>query len=333
MNKPKYELARELYNLGKYNDAFSIEIEFISDYIDLYKRHTIRLKNQNKDLYESFLNMDINCLCEAIEFLIPCYERTDRQFDILDFLDNIKGEIDSKIWSQKIFFYRILIKALIFQDESGAKEELEKIENIYNVQDVELLTLYLDLMNEKLSFSNKNQLCETIIKNTECSTLKLKYKTSIGINFFLIGDKNEAITIIEDSLKQYDIKKNLQEEYYRDYILGFTNYFLGMIKQEAASLLKSRDYYLKSLSSEKYNDEGKASLLDLIGNCYHAKGDFVLAKDYYIQSINLNKSYVVIISLIDILMHLNANKTEIEEWKLKINEKMLNENEKYDYLI
>lgn len=341
MSKVKYEIVRELYNQGNYDDALSLECEDILEYIALHKKNTVRLKYLDQDYarekigldYESALQIDINYLSESIFFLIECYDRTDKNFDILNFLDEIGEIIDSEIWKEKMIYYKVIIKAFINKDDTEAKDELNKIKDIYEIQDVELLTIYLDLMGNNLTFSQTNEIIGLIIKNTECSALKLKYITCFGLQYLMIGDIEKAITEIENGLNQFDFEKNQQNEVYTDYILGGSYYALGFLKQDSDLLNNARDYYLKSLSFEKYNVNGKAELYNSIGNCYYTLEKYVIAKDYYLQSISFKKSNKTIIDLILVLIDMKADQTEIEKWKLEIDIENLNESEKYDYML
>lgn len=327
----KLEMARKLYIDGKYDKAFSFEYDNIKEYITHYKRDTIPLKILNQNLYEILLQIDIKALSESIYFLISCYEKTNKKVNILDLFDKLKDEIDSEIWKQKIIFYNIFVKAFVFHDDSGAVDDLEKIDNILDIQDVDLLSIYLNLMSGNLPFSEIVEIKEIIVNNTECSTIKLQYQTSLGLDYFLIGDPQKAIIEIEDGLSKFNLKNNQQEDYYTDYILGGSNYFLGFLKKNPDLFISARDHYLKSLSSDKYNVDGKAHLLNLIGDCYYGENNLINAKNYYLKSIELKKSNKVIISLINILKFF-GNGTDIKKWDLEIDKENLNESEKYDYL-
>lgn len=329
----KLEIARKLFNEGRYNEALALEHKNVEEYIELYKRDTVPMKNYSPHLYDNLLQIDIKALSESISFLIQCYEKTNKKFDILNFFNKLEHEIDTEIWRQKLFYHKIGIKAFVFKDELGAIDELKKIDNITEIQDVDLLTIYLDLMSDDLTFSKKIQINEIIIRNTECSTLELKYQTSLGLQYLMVGDDEKAIIEIENGLNQFDAEKNQQDDVFTDYIFGGSYYLLGIITQDTKLLVKARDYYLKSLSSEIYNADGKAELFKSIGYCYHASDDFILAKDYYLQSLKLKKLNETIIELIRVLMQMEADQTEIDKWISKIDEESLNGSEKYDYLI
>jgi len=328
----KLEMARKLYKDGKYDKAFSLEYDNIEEYIALYKRDTLPLKNFDQDFYEGLLQIDIKALSESIYFLIHCYEKTNKNVDILDLFDELKDEIGSEIWKQKIIYYNILVKAFVFHDDLGAVDDLEKIDNILDIQDLDLLSIYHYLMIENLTFSERVRIKEIIINKADCSTIKLQYQTSLGLEYFLIGDHPKAIIEIENGLNKFDLKNNQEEDYYTDYILGTSNYFLGFLKNNHDLFISARDYFLKSLSSDKYNVNGKAYLLNLIGDCYYGENELTLAKNCYPQSIKSKKTNQAIISLIDIL-RISGKQTEIKKWDLEIDKDNLNESEKYDYLI
>ena len=325
-------MARKLYKDSKYDKAFSLEYDNIVEYLALYKRDTLPLKNLNQDLYEGLLQIDIKALSASIYFLIRCYEKTNKKIDILALFDKLKDEIDSEIWKQKIIYYNILVKAFVFHDDSGAIDDLKKIDNILDIQDLDLLSIYHYLMIENLTFSERVKIKEIIVNKADCSTIKLQYQTSLGLEYFLIGDHPKAIIEIENGLNKFDLKNNQEEAYYTDYILGTSNYFLGLLKNNLDLFISARDYFLKSLSSDKYNVDGKAYLSNLIGDCYYGENDLTLAKNCYLRSIKLKKSNQAIISLINIL-RISGNQAEIKKWDLEIDKDNLNESEKYDYLI
>ncbi len=341
MKKSKRKNARKLYIKGKFDEAVLAEYENINDYIILHKRDTVRLKYFDQIYlktvlgfdFKTLLQIDIDSLSSSLDFLIQCYEKTNKQFKILEFLDELRDVIDSDLWRQKIIYHKVCIKAFVIMDVLGAKEELKKIGDFLNIEDVDLLTAYLDIMKGDLSFSDRISICENIIRNTKCSTLKLQYYTSLGIEYLLINDDEKAIAEIEKGLNQFNPEKTQQEEIYTDYRLGLSYYLLGMLKQETHFIVKARDYYLKSLSSNRYNIAGRANLLNLIGDCYQDEGELNLAKDFYLQSIQLQTSNIAIINLMRILLQTGNNRKEISKWDLKIDKNILDENEKYDYLL
>jgi len=341
MKKSKRKNARKLYNKDKFDEALLAEYENINDYIILHKRDTVRLKYFDQNYlktvlgfdFKTLLQIDIDSLSSSLDFLIQCYEKTNKKFKILEFLDELRDAIDSDLWRQKIIYHKVCIKAFVIRDVSGAKEELKKIGDFLRIEDVELLTAYLDIMKDDLSFSDRISICEKIIRNTKCSTLKLQYYTTLGIEYLLINDDEKAIAEIEKGLNQFNPEKTQQEEMYTDYRLGVSYYLLGFLKQKTHFIAKARDYYLKSLSSNRYNTAGRANLLKLIGDCYQDEGEFNLAKDFYLQSIQLQASNIAIIYLMRILLQTGNNRKEISKWDLKIDKNILDENEKYDYLL
>ena len=129
----KLEIARKLYNEGRYNEAFLLERNNIEEYIELYKRDTVPMKNYSQHLYNSLLEIDIKALSESIYFLIQCYEKTNKKYDILNFFNKLEAEIDTEILRQKLFYHKIGIKAFVFNDELGAIDELKKIDNITRI--------------------------------------------------------------------------------------------------------------------------------------------------------------------------------------------------------
>ncbi len=340
MEKSKGKIARKLYNKGKFDKALLTEYEDINDYIILHKRDTERLKYFDQNYlrtvlgfdFKTLLQIDIDSLSSSLEFLIQCYGKTNKQFKIFEFLDELKDAIDSDIWRQKIIYYNVCIKAFVIDDASGAKEELQKFGDFSNIEDIDLLTAYLDIMNDNLSFSDRVSICEKIISNTKCSTLKLQYYTHLGTEYLLINDTEKAIAEIEKGLGQFNLEKTQQEEMYSDYRLGVSYYLLGILKKETNFFVKARNYYLKSFSSNSYNAAGRAYLLGVIGDCYQAESKFDLARDSYLQSIQLQTSNIAIINLMRTLLK-TGNRKEISKWDLKIDKNSFNENEKYDYLL
>ncbi|AKB21867.1 hypothetical protein [Methanosarcina sp. WH1] len=339
----KAKNAKKLYNKGEYDTSVLRMSEYIEEYLILHIIDTIPLKYYNQDYprlplgpksYDQFLKIDIDRLCEALELLVYSYSYSQKEFDIILFLDKIKSIIESVTWDEKIILYKIVVKYIIHKDIISAKKEISNKNDISNINDVELLTVCLDIFTEELNDSENISLIEKIIKNTESPTVKLQYQTLLGIQYMLIGVEEKAIDEIKKAIDDFYINETEKNNSYTYFVWGNTYYMLGTLTNNVFLVDCSINKFTKTLSLNELNTEGKAELFNLLGDCYKFKSNYNEAKTYYIESIGLFFSNTTIIYLLDCLVEMeDDNKEEISEWDKKIAKDSLNKNEEYDYLI
>lgn len=337
----KEELARKYYNEEEYEKAFTMQCDLINTYVKLYERDTAKLESLNQECLLEIMGtdhitvqkIDFECLSSAINSLIIYYNQTKKEFDIINYFKTLTNLIDSENWKFKICFYEVCTQAFILDDVDSAKAKLRKIRKISTIEDVDFLTVYLDLMNNELSASEKIAITEKIIKNIDCSTLKLKYQTSLGLEFLLVDATEKAIIEIKKGINQFDIRKSKEPEVYTYYVIGGANYFLGVLENDLTKFKVARQNYLKVLSSDQLNEEGNAEIQKLIGICYMLEEKYALAERCFLDSLEKRHSNMAVIELIKNLMFMKKSHKEVIEWKEQIDEKALKMEEKLDFLL
>jgi tetratricopeptide (TPR) repeat protein len=341
--KLKAKNAKKLYDKGEYDTSVLKIADCIEEYLVLHIIDTIPLKYCNQyypglplgtKSYERLLKIDIDSLCEALELLVYSYSYSQKEFDIIQFLDKIKSIIESATWDEKIRLHKVIVKYIIHEDVISAKKEIGNKNDIIKINDVELLTVCLDVFTAELSYSEDISIIEKIIKNTESPTVKLQYQTLLGIQYMLMGVEEKAIDEIKKAIEDFYINETEKNNIYTYFVWGNAYYMLGTLTNNEFLVDCSINKFTKTLSFNELNNEGKAELLNSLGFCYKFKSNYNEAKTCYIDSIELFSSNTTIIYLVDCLADMEEdNKAEISEWDKKIEKDSLNKNEEYDYLI
>lgn len=164
--------AEKLYKKGEYDAAVLKISEYIEEYLILHIINTVPLKYFNQDfsglplgtqLYEKTLKVDTECLCGALEHLIFYYAYSQKEFEIIQFLDKIKNIIDSVMWNEKIILCKMAVKGIINEDITAAKKEISNKGDILKINDVELLTVCLYVFRDELSDSETISVIDKIM--------------------------------------------------------------------------------------------------------------------------------------------------------------------------
>lgn len=338
----KAKTAMKLYTKGEYSASVLKMSEYIEDYITLHIIDTIPLKYYNQDnpslmlgvdSYEKALDIDIDCLSEALDNLLTFYRHSDNKFNVIQFLEKIESIIDSDIWNEKILLSIIFVKAFIHDDYESAKKEIHNLNDIFKINDLDLLTVCLDLFQDELSHSENIAIIDKIIKKSDSPTIKLEYQHLLGIKYVSIGVQSKAIEQINEAIDDFYINEKEKDDSYTYFVLGKAYYSLGILKEDSSLFSSARKKFEKVLSFNDLNDKGKAMLFKLIADCYKYEGNHETSDKYYIDSLKLEHLYITIIDLLGNLTYMDDSDEKINYWIKKIDFKILNENEKYDYLV
>ena len=330
-NEIDYSISRKLYNEGNYLNAIQVERTNFFTYAIKHKLH-LPLYIYSVTALNNYLRMDIEALSESVQFLIFCYIKNNMKSDVLIFLDEIKEVIDSELWRQRLIYHKITFKAFELENIPDAKKDLIQLGNVSNIKDSKILEVYLHLMNDQLSFREKIDICQHIIKDTDCSVIKLKYRTSIALETLSIGDVDNAQKELENALSEFKVSDNKSGDPYMYYNLGQSYYLLAMITKKDEHFKKALSNYLKELNSGDFTGKGKSNIWWNIGSCYHVINDLKSAKQSYLKSIDLEKSNLNTLDIIKTFVK-GGELKEAHKWLSEIQEEKLNDWEKFDYFM
>lgn len=192
-----------LFNKGEYKKALKSVRPHITWYRLCHMAHTVPLLKSNSNASKNLLKTDVEALSGMLELLLSCYVKCGIADDYPNALENLKDAISDDRWKLKIDYHNCMYLYIYKNEQKSAKEILERYDwGIIN--DVDLLTLLLDVNSDSLNQSEIIKIAEKICEISDSPSTKLQYGNLIGIQYCLLNDTEKGIPIIESSIAQYE---------------------------------------------------------------------------------------------------------------------------------
>lgn len=280
----------ELYNTGHYEEALKYSRRHLTWYILCYKAHTIPLLESNIPSGKVLLKVDIEALAERLADIHRCYFRTGRSEEFPATIDILSGIIKDKRWIDKITYFHSLWYLLDKQDRNNSFKALEPID-IDSCNDPEILTLYLDVCPNKILFSRKICLIDTIIDNTQKESYKLQYTTLKGIQYCLVCEFEEGIKIIKEGVDRYRGLEDKNKSTYGETHFAYALDLLGRFSNDQQIIHEAIQHFNKLLDVSRknsYSSEYIAEILKCLGECNEAICNHVVAIENLEESLKIS---------------------------------------------
>jgi len=277
------------------------------------------------------LLMDILAMADLVDLLHQCYFRnniSEKYPEALSFLEN---SISDLRWNNVILYQRALWYLTDKNDRNNAYREISKID-IESCDYPEALTLYLDVVPEEISFTDKQQIIDRIIQNTTKESYILQYTTLRGVTFYLIGEVDKGCEIIEFAINHYKEVAESSRSGYGDFILAQAITTLGEFRNKKELINEAIEIYQREIDKKVYSSAGIAMLLKSVGDCYLFISNYPTAINYYENSLTKEEKELTKVFLSRALIN-NAAITEGRETLKSIKIGKLNVANKYDYAI
>lgn len=124
------------------------------------------------------LHTDIEALSELVDMLMHCYRYTNQWDRLPAVLDRLEPNIQDLRWQHKIILHRALqAVGLNWDNREAAKRELERLPPIREINDVDILTFYLDIYSDELTLNDTLDLADRIIDLTDDPGIAFSYGT------------------------------------------------------------------------------------------------------------------------------------------------------------
>ena len=293
-----------LYNKGEYSKALRATRAHITWYRLCHQAHTVPYVASGNEKAFELLTLDIEALSELIGLLVSCYRRCGLNNDIPTLLKKHEDAVDDARWDLKLVYRRCEYFYLFQQDKESAIVILQPYD-WQTIDDVDLLSIYLDINSEKLNQADVISLAEKIILNTKSPSYLLHYQCLIGIQYCLLSDLAKGIPYIKNAIKTYEEVIPEERSAYGRHILSMAYQNLGQLSKDVGSLEMSLDLLQKELELESsYSNSGLAQLWFDIGDCYFHLGQleesvtsFRKSAEYLpsgITNVFLSKTYIAL---------------------------------------
>lgn len=255
-------------------------------YMHNIKSHTEVLLITNPPLGNALLTIDIKALDEIIERFLFIIKSGDLRVEVISNLNNLVNVFYNQKWHARITYYKV-VWFYIFQDKPEEAEAILSEVSYKNIDEKDFLQLFFDIKNNELSFSNKIEIIEKIIRQVDKVSEKIQYMGAKGMEFLLIDDREQAKGIFNDAITIVEEKRKEFSDLYDFYQLANLYNFAG-------KLLDNKEYIEKSIAcwNEVLKKEDELSLTTTgiseiylkLGDTYTNLGDQIKAIEYYKKS-------------------------------------------------
>lgn len=329
INKTIEDYEEERKNNNKIN-SYYIAVGMLTNYLLKVEAHTNKLLESHPNMGKLLLNIDIKAFSELMNRVTHILYEVHITDDWNRRLESIKKIIDEPKWREKCEFYQIIV---LSRDESNNNRQklnylLESIEP-YEEMDIDLLMLLYEHYPFNGGLTKALQILDWIIKGTDDTFLKLKYKFSKAIRLYLSLDNEEAKNEAKEVILELETKEfDVDEPYINEQIACMYELYYHFEKN--ICWLQKSIKIRKNINLEIYNNEGKTLWYRNIGYTYWRMGKFAEAKRYFEDSIGFENNSFAQIYLLDCMVELNEI-TDLKDYLETVSFQEL-EVDTYDFL-
>lgn len=296
----EYGLTKEsfkCYNARDYKKALKYFRYDISKYLVYHRAHTLPLTKFTESKYVYIYNVDIDAMSEFINHMMYCYNKNGIRNKYYSFLQQMSDKFSDIKWKNQLIYQEacwILHPDWNSENEIKAKDIMLRLGDIKYVDDVKHLQLYLHLIRDELSFSERIHVIDKIINTSKDPDDLLLYKCQKGTEYFLIMDEVKAEQEIKSALEPY-IESNKVLNVFQNDKIGHALLLLGIIENNPKRFEDSRRYLFSALESNMLSSNGKANIYFEIGNTFRIQSNHEEAIKYYLLSYDQNKDATSIV--------------------------------------
>lgn len=275
------ERARELLKTGNYKEAIVFARQSITIYTILHKTNTAPYIPSNNEGVEWLLDVDIKALSELVSTLLDCYRGLEDYEEFINAAERLRGNINDARWSRKITYYQVVARLGSEWKESVGKKEIKKLMPVDDEDAPEILQICLHFLPDNTSFTRKLALIDRIINVVEKPAELLQYKVAKAVQYMLIGDDEEATSLTEEALRDYEESDWINDNTYGKHKRAEALSLLADMKESGKLKKQALSAYHDLLIENEWTNAGLANLYFELGKCYFHLGEFGKAIENY----------------------------------------------------
>ena len=298
--------TRALLDDEKFQEALYACRADVTQYTIWHKSHTEPAIRLGKPEIGSLLEIDIRALAETVDLLLWCHIKTELMAEFPAVLERLRENIGDVRWQRKIVYFHAIHALWPDWEENAGRRELSKLGSLADDEDIETLQLYLDLFDDNLTFSEKQDLIDRILALSVSLSDRLHYKGSKAVLYLTIGDQRRAdveLSEIIDTVRPQFSERGLSE--YEQYRLAMALSLLGTLRRDPTLLAEAVAIFEKLLDEQELTPSGRANLLALIGETYRYKSDWEKARNAYTEAFAIDTSAIHKVFLCECFLHLH----------------------------
>lgn len=305
----------KLFNKGEYKKALISIRRHITWYRLCHMTHTVPFLKSNSEQSKKILKTDIEALSDMTGLLLSCYAKCDMMDDYPNALKHLSNAIDDDRWGVKIDYHKC-IYLYAYKNEKEAAKEILNVYDWKNVNDVDLLTVLIDVYSDELNQVEKINMAERVCEISSSPAIKLQYGNLIGTEYCLLNDLKKGIPILESTICEYEKTPLENKTPIGRHHLAISYKHLGKLTGNKDYLNSAVNNIQSEISTGEYSSIGEAQFWFDLADCYHHLGEFDKAINAYNESLNFSHSELTLIFKARLLLEME----KIEEARNMLNE-------------
>jgi tetratricopeptide (TPR) repeat protein len=258
----------------------------LSWYVICHRTHTIPLLKTGSSAGMTLLEVDIDALAGILNQLLACYRRVGRVDEFNAVLDHLEESIADRRWREKVACVRAKWWLYDQNNQDNARDCMSSI-SIDQCADTEIISMYLELFGQDLSFDRSDDLFDRIISNTDEDDIRLQYTCARGIARLKICEREEAIGIIEPAVDHFRSINEDAHTLYGKHLFANSLQLLGILKNDSSLIRESAEkFHLLIDGAKEYglSELAVADYLCELGRCCALLGEHTDAIEHYVRS-------------------------------------------------
>lgn len=281
--------AWSLFNEGEYKKALKSIRSHITWYRLCHLAHTVPFLKSNTEQSRRLLETDIQAMSDMLDLLLSCYAKCNIVDDYPNALNSLSGAIDDVRWGTKIDYHRSIYWYVYKNEKEYAKKVLREYD-WKEVNDVDLLSVLIDLNSDDLNPVEKVSMAEKICQLSSSPAINLQYGNLIGTEYCLLNDLAKGIPILERTIYEYEKTPKENRTPLGRHHLAISYKHLGELTGKDELLASAADNLKSEIETGEYSSIGEAQLWLDLGSCYHHLGKYDQALEAYDESLKLSHS-------------------------------------------
>ncbi len=293
-----------LFNKEEYKKALKAIRSHITWYRLCHMTHTVPFLKSNSDASRRLLKTDLEAMSDMLNLLLSCYVKCGTVDEYPNALEYLSCAINDDRWGVKINYHKCIYLYVHKNKRESAKEVL-KVYDWKKVNDVDLLSVLIDVYSDDLNQVEKINMAERICEISSSPAIKLQYGNLIGTGYCLLNDLSKGIPILESALCEYEKTPQENRTSIGRHHLAISYKHLGELTGKEEYLTSAIGKLKNEIATGAYSPTGEAQLWLDLGNCYHHLAEFDKAINAYDKSLNLSHSDLTLVFKSRVLIKLD----------------------------
>jgi len=270
----------------------------VTKYTICHKSHTVPALKNGFPYAPKLFEIDIDALADYVDFLITSYRELNLENEIPAVLERLRTNISAPRWNQKITYFQTLCALGEQWNVPAGKAEIKKLGSIGDIDDPEILSLYLNLIRDELSMSETIKFIDRVRENSLSLSTKIHQGAVKAILLYCHNDRKGSVETLAEVIDLLDNEKEGDLDAYQSNKYAQCLYLLGAIgidtnlpenKDKAMEFLsRAKAQFNQLLNDSGFTTRGLAEIYRGLADCHRVADEWGEAIEAYTEAFKLD---------------------------------------------